>query len=157
RGFDAWPVFQLARDLGLLITVQSSTDRRIRTRHGTASLHARARRAPTLGVFTVRVPERMGRPARTATLSRRATPVNLPLQQARERAESAPLTVVFAEEEKYFGSDRLRWILLSTAQVTSLSEAYAVVLGYTTRWLFEDLHRAWKRGWMNVEKTQLRR
>jgi hypothetical protein len=35
RGFDAWPVFQLARDLGLLLTVRSSVDRRIRTRQGT--------------------------------------------------------------------------------------------------------------------------
>jgi len=64
---------------------------------------------------------------------------------------------VSAEVEGYFGADRLRWILLTTATVTNLSEAYAVVLGYTTRWLIEDLHRAWKRGWMKVEKTQLRR
>jgi hypothetical protein len=157
RGFDAWPVFQLARDLGLLLTVRSSTDRRIRTRLGTGSLHARARRAPRLGFFTVQVPERADRRARTATLSLRTTEVDLHLQVGRSRSESAPVTVVYAEEEGYFGADRLRWILLTTANVTNLSEAYAVVLGYTTRWLIEDLHRAWKRGWMNVEKTQLRR
>ena len=157
RGFDAWLVFQLARDLGLLITVRSSTDRRICTRQGTGYLYARARRAPKLGVFTVQVPERADRPARTATLSLRATVIDLHLQVGRKRSESAPVTVVYAEEEGYFGPDRLRWILLTTAKVSNLSEAYAVVLGYTTRWLIEDLHRAWKRGWMNVEKTQLRR
>ena len=157
RGFDAWPVFQLARDLGLLITVRSSSDRRIRTRGGKTSLYAKAWRAPVLGSFTVRVPERGQRPARTAMLSLRASHVELHLQAGPKRVESAPVAVVCAEEQGYFGADRLRWILLTTAKVTDLSEAYAVVLGYTTRWLIEDLHRAWKRGWMNVEKTQLRR
>ena len=157
RGFDAWPVFQLARDLGLLMTVRSATDRKVRTRRGSGYLRATARRAPRLGIFTVRVPERADRPARTATLALRSTEVNLQLPVGGTRAESAPVTVVYAEEERYLGPDRLRWILLTTAKVTKLAEAYAVVLGYTTRWLIEDLHRAWKRGWMNVEKTQLRR
>src|SRR5205814_9462182 len=48
-------------------------------------------------------------------------------------------------------------VLLTTADVRDFVSARAVVLGYTTRWLIEDLHRAWKRGWTNVERTQLRR
>lgn len=157
RGFDAWPVFQLARDRGLLITVRSSTERRIQSMQGTGYLHKTAQRAPRLGYIKIHIPERAERPARTALLSVRATNVNLHLQVGPSRSETAPLTVVHVQEEGYRGRDRLRWILLTTATVTNLAQADAVVVGYTTRWLIEELHRAWKRGWMNIEETQLRR
>lgn len=157
RGFDAWPVFHLAQEQGLLITVRSSTDRRILTPNGSARLYPTVESARKLGTFTVRIPERPKRPQRDATLSVRVAPVQLLLQVGRRRTEVVPVSAVYAAEENYFGPDRLRWVLLTTAEVTDFISARAVVLGYTTRWLIEDLHRAWKRGWTNIERTQLRR
>ena len=157
RGFDAWRVFHLAQEQGLLITVRSSANRRIRTPTGTAFLYPMVKTAPTLGRFAVRIPERPNRPQRDATLSVRVAPVRLLLQVVRKRTAVVPVSAVYAAEEDYFGPGRLCWVLLTTAKVTDFISARAVVLGYTTRWLIEDLHRVWKRGWTNVERTQLRR
>jgi transposase-like protein len=157
RGFDAWAVFQLARELELLITVRSSSNRRIQTANGVKYLLPTVRRAPIVGEYTVRVPERPNRPARDATLTVRVARVQIVLQVANKRTDVAPVSVIYAQEQGRRGADRLCWMLLTTAEVTDMPGARAVLLGYTTRWLIEDVHRAWKQGWTNVEETQLRR
>jgi hypothetical protein len=158
RGFDAWQVLQVARELDLLLTVRSSSTRRIKTASGdTDYLHATVKRAPKLGTYVVPVPERPERPARDAELTLRVARVQVILRVGEKRTEIVPMSAVYAAEEGRGGSDRLCWILLTTADVQDLVSARAVVLGYTTRWLIEDLHRTWKRGWTNVERNQLRR
>ena len=157
RGYDAWPVFQLARDLELLVTVRSSSDRRIRTDAGDGYLYSSVRRSPVIGFHRVHVPERPNRRARDAVLQVRIARLRLVLRVGKVRTEEVSVSVIHAEEFGRRRDDRLRWILLTTAKVTDLRGARAVILGYTTRWLVEDLHRAWKDGWVGVESTQLRR
>jgi hypothetical protein len=157
RGYDAWPVFQLAQELDLLLTVRSCSDRRIETDGRTDYLYRTVRRSPLVGFHRVHVPERPNRPARDATLAVRIARVRLVLRVGKNRNELVPVSVVYAEEQGRRRGDRLRWILLTTAEITDIAGARAVINGYTTRWLVEDLHRAWKNGWVGVERTQLRR
>jgi len=153
RGFDAWPVFWLAAErdgpvrLGAPNPLAGNSGLRLPD----------GKKGAKLGSFTVQIPERHDRPARTAKLSLRSARVDLHLQVGRKRKEFVPVSAVYAVEEAYRGRDRLCWMLLTTADVRDLISARAVVLGYTTRWLIEELHRTWKRGWTNVERTQLRR
>jgi len=157
RGFDAWPVFKLAYHLGLLLTVRSSTDRRVVTKEGRGYLNGTVMKAPVVGSYRLDIPERPDRPAREAMLSVRIARLKIVLQVGSGRTETVPVSVVSAHEETNSSHDRLRWVLLTTAAIYDFAAARRVIEGYTTRWLIEDLHRAWKRGWTNVEKTQLRR
>jgi hypothetical protein len=158
RGFDAWQVLQLAQELELLVTVRSSSSRKIQTADGgTAYLHETVERAPKVGTYAIQIPDRPERPGREARLTIRVARVQVVLPITQRRTEIVPISAVYAAEENRAGPDRLSWILLTTADVRDYVSARAVVLGYTTRWLIEDLHRAWKRGWTNVERNQLRR
>jgi len=159
RGFDAWPVFRLARDKALHLTVRSSSDRRLVTprRQRQRRLYAAVRRAPVLGDVLLEVPERNGRAGRLAVLRVRAVRVQIVLQVARKRREHVDITAVDIREVGYRCASPLHWLLLTTDRVTTLDEAQRVADGYALRWRIEELHRAWKTGWCNVERTQLRR
>jgi hypothetical protein len=158
RGFDAWAVLRLARDRGLLMTVRSSYDRRVRS-SGKRQRYLRqaVRRGRHLGWKEVDVPRCKERPARRARLRVRVAHVSIVLQVGRKRVEYADMAAVLAEEVDCRGHDRIHWLLLTTATVENLDDARGVIDGYTTRWRIEELHRTWKRGWCNVERTQLRR
>ena len=156
RGFDAWQVLEAAHDLGLLLTVRSSSTRRIRTATGRGDLYSTVTKAPVLGTFAIQIPERPDRPSREATLTVRTAKVRIDLHRLGQN-HLVPMCVVYAVEEGSNRADRLHWVLLTTAEVCDFISARAVVFGYTTRWLIEELHRTWKSGWTNVERTQLRR
>src|SRR5215470_16561380 len=49
RGFDAWPVFWLAAERGMLLTVRSALERRIRSQGTQAYLCPTVKKAPKLG------------------------------------------------------------------------------------------------------------
>jgi len=157
RGFDAWPVFKLADELGLLLTIRSSKNRRVVTNDGPSYLNQAVLKTPIIGTYRIDVPERPERPARTAILQVRIARLRIVLQVGSARTETVPVSVVHASEVKPASGERLQWTLITTAAVDDLGGARTVIDGYRTRWLIEDLHRAWKRGWTNIEKTQLRR
>jgi hypothetical protein len=157
RGYDAWAVLQVAQQRNLRMTVRVARDRTVREHRKARknSLFSCMSRAPLLGYHTVRVPARRERPARVARLEVRARCVTVELKVGRKRRQYFPVYVVSAREVGR--SNPLHWRLMTTVPVTSLSDAVAVIDGYTTRWRIEEFHRTWKRGLCNVEDTQLRR
>ena len=118
-----------------------------------ASRPSSARRCSVTRISTCpRVPdERLVSPC--SKCERRAWPIELSL--SRQTREPLEITAVLAREVGRSG-DRLDWLLLTTDHVRSLDDAHRVLDGYAMRWRIEELHRAWKSGWCNVEKTQLR-
>lgn len=158
RGFDAWAIFREARDLGIEMTVRSRGDRGLFHEQGEKrrSLRSAVTRATLLGESFLDVPARAGRSARIAVLEVRALRVPIALVLGRRRREPFEITALLAREVGRSG-ERLEWLLLTTDRVRSLDDAHRVLDAYAMRWRIEELHRAWKSGWCNVEQTQLRR
>jgi len=157
RGFDAWAIFREARELGLEMTVRSRGDRGLFRFAGEKRrlLRRTIQRAPLLGNSFLDVPARPGQEARLAVLEVRVKRVAIELSLSRRKREPLEITAVLARETNRVG-ERLDWLLLTTDRVESLKDAERVLDGYAMRWRIEELHRAWKSGWCNVERTQLR-
>ena len=155
RGGDATHVLQLAADEGLLITVRAAHSRVLAGGGYTARKVARQ---PVAGRYCLAVPARNGRRSRVATLSVRFAPVVLRLaHQCTGRATATKMFAVEVREISYSGASKpLHWRLLTSREVTSFADALVVIDAYTKRWRVEDLHRAWKTGTCNIERSQLR-
>lgn len=109
------------------------------------------------GTYTVRIPQRGGRPARTAELSIRFAPVSV-LAPTRKQPLYPPIAtyVVYCEELKPpKGSEPLRWVLLTTEPVTNAEQALTIVRYYEARWKVELFHKVWKSEGTNVEKLRM--
>lgn len=155
RGADCWPVFKLAIERSLLISIRSAHDRRVVLPDGRVTrLRQHLRGQPVLGHYELDIAQRPDRPARRARISVRACTVEISARIGSKRRQGFRLNVVLAQEE---GSrdDRLCWTLLTTAAVDDFLQARAVIDGYTMRWRVEEFHRAWKSGLCNVEDNQL--
>jgi len=157
RGFDAWAIFREARDLGVDMTVRSRGDRGVVRFAGEKRrlLRPTVERASVLGHSFLDVPARAGRAARLACLEVRAVRVSMELSLSRRTREPMAITALLAREVGRRG-EKLDWLLLTTERVHSLDDAHRVLDGYAMRWRIEELHRTWKSGWCNVERTQLR-
>jgi hypothetical protein len=156
RGADCWPVLSLAVERQLLITVRSSHDRRLLDERGRrAYLRKTLGKHPLLGHYELELPARPDRPARTARMALRACSVTLLARVGSKKWRPIPVNAILAEEEGHRSKGRLRWILLTTAPVSSFKYARAAVHGYSLRWRVEEFHRAWKRGLCRVEESQL--
>ena len=159
READTWPTLCLLASSGHRFTVRSSWDRIIANGDETGHLRARIAATTPLATYNVKLPERAGRPARTARMALHAAQVALLLRETKH-GKRQPLTVniVSAREDgaTQHGEKPLHWILLTNAPVASVSDARAVVAAYTTRWRIEEFHRTWKSGGCDVESTQLR-
>jgi hypothetical protein len=156
RGFDSWPILQLACREKMRLTVRSVGSRRVVDSQGqNRTLREVGRQAPLLGHYDVEVPASPTRPARRARMRLRAATVTVALTVGSTRREYVSLQLVHAEEVSE-GPSRLLWMLLTTVAVDRFEDALRVVRGYTLRWRIEDFHRAWKQGLCRVEDTQLR-
>jgi hypothetical protein len=156
RGADCWPVVKMAVERRFLLTVRANHNRRVLLPDGRASLlNETLKRAPIKGRFELDIAQRPDRAARKATIVVRACSVVIHARVTKHRREAIRLNAVLAEEQRGC-KDRLRWLLLTTASIETLSDARAVIDGYAMRWRIEDFHRAWKSGVCNVENNQLR-
>lgn len=156
RGADCWPVLNLAAQKKLLLTVRSCHDRRLEDQNGRRIyLRETLRKQPILGHFKVELPERAERPSRVAELSLRTCRVVVSAQVSSKHRRPIAINAVLVQETGRRGKDKLNWLLLTTAAVSTFEQARAVVHGYTLRWRIEDFHRTWKRGLCRVEENQL--
>lgn len=105
--------------------------------------------------YSVQVPQRGGRPARTAKLSlRSSTVVVTPPGGSPAQHDPLRINAVLAEEiDAPVNAEPLRWVLLTTEAVTGAEDALAVVRYYECRWRIEDYHKAWKSG-VGVERQR---
>lgn len=156
RGFDGWPILQLAYREQIRLTVRAVGTRKVLDESGDRRLLREILHdAPVLHRYTVKVPAASGRAARVAHMEVRAATVVVPLSVGKKRREFVPMQVVQATEIGPIKKP-LEWILLTTVAVRDCDDARAVLHAYTMRWRVEEFHRTWKRGHCNVEDSQLR-
>jgi hypothetical protein len=170
RGADAWPMYALAKELGVLMTVRAVYDRRLEGGTHLRSTIQRARRVASRRIdLAARPPSRKKklingkrisfftkpRPARSIKVTIRAATVTLDLSTKRGAAENVTINVVLVRENGT-RKDRIEWMLLTTHEIKTKRDVLAVVDAYAMRWRIEDFHRAWKGGLCRVEQTQLR-
>lgn len=173
RGADCWQVLTAARELELQITIRATHDRRLddEANHLWASLerarvvatkrihvHARPKgqRKKRVGArkhVSVEVPARK---ARSAKVGIRATTVCLKLSSKPGRSFPLEVNAVLVTEKGRRASDRVEWMLLTTAPIDTEQQVLKIVHNYGLRWRIEDFHRMWKSGRCHVERTQLR-
>lgn len=129
----------------------------VRARHNRVLPHhqrlwVKMDQAPVVGSMVIEVPRSDDRPARTATLELRVTPVRL---QSGPVVERLPLTAVLAREiDPPAGVQPVEWRLLTTLPVTSAEAAATCVNWYAKRWIIERFHYTLKSG-CQVEQLQL--
>jgi hypothetical protein len=105
----------------------------------------------------VNLPQRGGRPARTASLHLTSTAVELkrPHTLGAKYPAKVQINAVLAEELKPpKGQEPLKWMLLTTEPIETLAEVETVLRFYRLRWRIEVFHKAWKSG-AGVERQRM--
>jgi len=108
---------------------------------------------------TIELRERVGRPARKATVHLRFGRVALQRPEGRlHRHLPDRVTVTFVElfePHPPTGIEPLHWRLLTTHQVADVAAAWRIVHWYKQRWIIEQLWRLLKRQGLRLEDSQL--
>lgn len=112
---------------------------------------------PSCGEMVIRVPRRGNRAARDARLELRFSEVNVVAPDKRNTKKYSPVRLYAIAAEEVCapeGVEPLKWLLLSTAAVTTFEEAVEKLGWYTKRWHIEVFHRTLKSG-CRIENRQL--
>jgi hypothetical protein len=144
---------------GWRVTVRAAANRRTQTiAGGTGFLWPTLRKARRLGGYTMEVPARPGRRARTAHMSVRACTVTLVLKHRwTGKRRTVTLGAVWTREVRTTpsGEAPLEWMLLTTAPLATFEDVRRVIEGYAQRWKIEEFHHLWKSGRCEVETSHL--
>ncbi len=151
RAGDAWPVLLEGLHPGQSFTVRVAHNRRLLTSKDEPRryLWDQVEAQSPLGRYSLDVPARAGRAARTAHIEVRTCEVTLDMLDERTHdRHPATLWAVLAREVETAPSDEeaIEWLLLSTRAMASMTEAERVLFGYAQRWRIEEFHRLWKTG-----------
>ena len=158
READIYDLFVAARQPQVELLVRARLDRAVRDGEA-PRLRAHLAAQPVLTTTTVAVPRRKTQPARTATVTVRASVVTLapPQRRAGERLPPVALWVVWVHErDAPADAEPLDWLLLTTVPVRTADDALERVAWYRCRWLIELWHKVRKSG-LRTEERQLRR
>lgn len=119
-------------------------------------------RAEHLGDYELALRSRPGVKARTASMRVSRVRIQMPLPRhhtpwaKQSGIKSIAMNVVIVEEiGKVKGSERIRWVLLTSLPVESLNDAWQVISDYENRWLIEEYHKVIKTG-CSIESHALR-
>ena len=103
----------------------------------------------------IELPKNHQRKKRTVTLAVKFYPVKLRDPQRLKSTESFDIYAVYAEEiEPPEGEEAISWMLLTTENVATNSDALTILRWYTYRWLIEEYHKILKSG-CRVESYRL--
>jgi hypothetical protein len=157
REGDIYELFAEARRPGHHLLVRAAQDRGL---VGGGLLMAHADGLATHHRYEIEVPEKPGRPKRTATVGVGFGRIELKRPGRAGGATGLPASValslvVVSEIDPPKGCDRVRWVLLTTHAVDSLAQALEIVGWYKKRWLIEQLFRTLKTHGFNVEESQV--
>lgn len=110
---------------------------------------------PLSGTQTMRVPRKGKQPSREAVLEIRFMDVTLKAPRRKTDLGDIRIWAVLAEEvESPKGVTPLKWLLLTTIEVSSFEEALEKLSWYCLRWGIEVYHRTLKSG-CKIEERQL--
>jgi hypothetical protein len=152
RAADYQAVLGHAVEHDLWITVRAAHDRALADGR---RLRQTLRRSKILGSFEA--PSRCHARGSTRLLVR-ARRLDLAISSSNgRRLTTLSLSCVHVREARARrGAAPIEWWLLTTAPVADFRDAVEVAQNYTQRWRVEELHKAWKSGVCNIEKSQLR-
>ena len=164
RGADIYEVLRSYQHFGHDYVVRASRDRSLLDPHSGEKLSTRlfdtARKAPSLGTFSLPLRARNQIAARKAQLEVSCLPVVLRAPQRKGHPigtlPAIASTVIWVRESDppQDVKQPLEWFLLCSAKVETFSQALVVVQQYACRWLIEEYHKALKTG-MGAEKLQM--
>jgi hypothetical protein len=163
RGADDYEVYLHARLQGCGWVIRAARlNRRVENEAGeTLSLEQHLRGQPCRGRCSLDVAATDKRPARKAQLELRFASVSLPKPRVtnawiRQHAPKTSLemwVVELVEVEPPVNAEPVRWVLLTSEEVTSVEQAQRVIDYYSQRWAVEEYHKALKTG-CRVESRQ---
>jgi hypothetical protein len=155
READIYELFELGREDpgGPKLLVRAEDDRLLAD--GQGHLWPRVACQPVAATQDLQVPRRGAQPARVAHLEIRFAAVRLQPPQRKAHLPSLPLGAVLAQEvNPPPGVKPLRWMLLTTCEITSAASALEKIDWYRLRWGIEAYHRTLKSG-CRIEERQL--
>jgi hypothetical protein len=162
RGADMFDFFHTCRVLQTECLVRAAQNRQIRTQEEeVAPLKDHVRAWKSQGARPFQVPMGPKRQARQTILQISYGPVTLLPPKREERQSRWPRTELSIwvirvwEEQTPADEEPLEWILLTTVETTTLSQAWVRVDWYRHRWTAEDYHSCLKTG-CQVEARQVR-
>jgi len=123
------------------------------------TLRKRAARTPFCAKAVVDLRQRLDRPARQAHLSLRFGSVVLKRPDSKDKGLPESVALNFVEVVELHppkGAEPVHWLLLTTHDVRSADDAFAIVGWYKMRWIIEQLFRSMKRQGLRVEDSQLK-
>lgn len=162
RGADVFEFLQTLLDRRRTFVVRSKHNRALGTgsseETAVALLHDHVRTLPATTHWTLVLPARAGKPARTAHLAAASEPVTLRPPHVRTgdfRREALPLTGVRVwEANPPAGETPLEWILLTNEPAATPAEIRRVADWYADRMQIEEFHKVQKSG-TRVEGCQV--
>lgn len=138
---------------GPKLLVRAERDRLVAEGH--AHVWDRVAAQPVGGVQELAIPRRGKRPARRARLEVRYAQIRLkPPKRKRQLPEVTLWAVLAAEVGAPRGEEPLRWMLLTTLEVSTFADARRTLAWYARRWGIEVYHRTLKSG-CRIEQRQL--
>jgi Domain of unknown function (DUF4338)/Transposase Tn5 dimerisation domain/Transposase DNA-binding len=155
READIYDLFALALEdrRGPKLLVRAEYDRLLADDQG--HLWPRVARQPVAATQDLQVPRRGAQSARVAHLEIRFAALQLKPPQRKADLPSLKLWAVLAQEvDAPPGMKPLRWMLLTTCEVTSAASAIEKINWYRLRWGIEVYHRTLKSG-CKIEDRQL--
>ncbi|MCY0882125.1 MAG: IS4 family transposase [Firmicutes bacterium] len=153
---DIYDVFVAAQHSSYDVLVRSAHNRQVQ-HPGARQLWEAAESADILGTDVIDVPRKEDHPLRQASLTLRATTVQLQVPHGREKEElGTPTVQIILAKETHppEGQASIGWMLLTTLPVTTFEETRQLVRWYTYRWRIERFHFILKSGGSHVEKLQ---
>jgi hypothetical protein len=144
----------LANPASPRLLVRASHDRFLKG--GNERLWEHVERQSASGIQEVHVPRQGKRKARIAEMEIRFCRVELKPPSWKAALEPVKVWSVLAEEINYPGDvkEPLKWMLLTTIEVTTFEQAVQKIAWYTGRWGIEVYHRTLKTG-CKIEERQL--
>ena len=159
REGDNVSVLRFLTSMDAVFTVRSNRNRNVRVLEGKSCLRDELGGEKPFDEFDLDVRGGPKRKARRARMQLRAKDVSIELRD--RRSGRITLMNCWVVESREVGTPPrgerpLEWRLLTTYPVHSGRDASYVVLSYAQRWKVEELHKTWKSGACNVERSQLR-
>lgn len=126
---------------------------------GGGTLSTAAAKWPVLGMRTITIRERDGRPEREAALELRAGSIILPRpEEVRDPgpADQVTLTLIeLTEPNPPEGAEPVVWRLLTTHAAADAQTAWQIVDWYRCRWIIEQFFRTLKKQGLQIEDSQV--
>lgn len=157
READVYELFELALEgsdsRGAQLLVRASQDRLLAD--GQGHLFEKLAGQESSGIQNVKIPRRGNQVSRVAQLEVRFAKVKLKPPQRKPQLEELTVWAVLASEiGTPEGIAPIKWMLLTTMEVTSFDQAVEKLAWYTIRWGIEVYHRTLKSG-CKIEERQL--